>query len=302
MVIEAVGIGGPGTAVRVALSRQRADEWAVVLAAADIPHWLRRRLDGWALIVPAPDAAAALESLDAYDRENAREGADRGDAVAPSRPVTMVGVYVALLLIGLFAITGSRAGRSEWFQHGEADATRMMAGEWWRAVTALTLHADAPHLLGNAVAGALLVTAVCQQLGPGVGLWLVLLAGAGGNALTAAVHGAGHVSVGASTAIFGAVGILAGLRILTPGRVGSRLGKWWVVAATSLVLLALLGTGPNADLLAHVFGLLAGGALGLVAALTIRWMPRVPVQWLLVAAAGAAVCGAWLLAFWSVTP
>src|SRR2546428_375850 len=89
----------------------------------------------------------------------------------------MVGVYVALLLIGLFAITGSRAGRSEWFQHGEADATRMMAGEWWRAVTALTLHADAPHLLGNAVAGALLVTAVCQQLGPGVGLWLVPLAG-----------------------------------------------------------------------------------------------------------------------------
>ena len=292
-----MGIGGPGTAVRVALSRQRADEWAVVLAAADIPHWLRRRLDGWALIVPAPDAAAALESLDAYDRENAREGADRGDAVAPSRPVTMVGVYVALLLIGLFAITGSRAGRSEWFQHGEADATRMMAGEWWRAVTALTLHADAPHLLGNALAGALLVTAVCQQLGPGVGLWLVLLAGAGGNALTAAVHGAGHVSVGASTAIFGAVGILAGLRILTPGRVGSRLGKWWVVTATSLVLLALLGTGPNADLLAHVFGLLAGGALGLVAALTIRWMPRVPVQWLLVAAAGAAVCGAWRLAF-----
>jgi membrane associated rhomboid family serine protease len=141
------------------------------------------------------------------------------------------------------------------------------------------------------------VTAVCQQLGPGVGLWLVLLAGAGGNALTAAVHGAGHVSVGASTAIFGAVGILAGLRILTPGRVGSRLGKWWVVAATSLVLLALLGTGPNADLLAHVFGLLAGGALGLVAALTIRWTPRAPVQWLLVAAAGAAVCGAWRLAF-----
>src|SRR5207249_906367 len=83
---------------------------------------------------------------------------------------------------------------SEWFQHGEADATRMMAGEWWRAVTALTLHADAPHLLGNALAGALLVTAVCQQLGPGVGLWLVLLAGAGGNALTAAVHGAGPVA------------------------------------------------------------------------------------------------------------
>src|SRR5439155_26317294 len=45
----------PGTAVRVTPSRQRADEWAVVLAAAGTPHWLRRRLDGWALIVPPDD-------------------------------------------------------------------------------------------------------------------------------------------------------------------------------------------------------------------------------------------------------
>jgi len=209
----------------------------------------------------------------------------------------MVGVYVALVLIGFFAITGSRADHSEWFQHGSADATRMMAGEWWRAVTALTLHADAPHLLGNALASALLVTAVCQQLGPGVGLWLLLLAGAGGNALTATVHGPGHVSVGASTAIFGAVGILAGLRIVTPGRVGSTPRKWWIVAAAALALLALLGTGPTSDLLAHLFGLLVGGALGLVAAFTIRGLPTAPVQWLLVVAAGAAVAGAWRRAF-----
>ena len=290
-------LGGPGRAVRVALDRERADEWAVVLAAADIPHWLHRRLDGWALIVPAPDVAASMESLDAYDRENAGEGADRDDAVAPSRPVTLAGVYVALLLMGLFAITGSRDGHSEWFQRGSADATRMVAGEWWRAVTALTLHADVPHLLGNALAGALLVSAVCQQLGPGVGLWLLLLAGAGGNALTAAVHRGGHVSVGASTVVFGAIGILAALRTVMPGGVGSTPGKWWVASAASLVLLALLGTGPNADLLAHVFGLLAGGAVGLLGALTIRWKPPASVQWLLVAAAGAAVYAAWRLAF-----
>ncbi len=287
----------PGTAVRVAPDRERADEWAVVLAATNIPHRVRRRLDGWALIVPASDITAALETLDAYDRENAGEEARRRDAAPPSSPPTMVGVYVALVLIGLFAITGSRADHSEWFQHGSADATRMMAGEWWRAVTALTLHADAPHLLGNALASALLVTAVCQQLGPGVGLWLLLLAGAGGNALTATVHGPGHVSVGASTAIFGAVGILAGLRVVTPGRVGSTPRKWWIVAAAALALLALLGTGPTSDLLAHLFGLLVGGGLGLVAAFTIRGLPTAPVQWLLVVAAGTAVAGAWRLAF-----
>jgi len=285
----------PGTAVRVTPSRQRADEWAVVLAAAGTPHWLRRRLDGWAVIVPSDNAPSALASLAAYDQENSRESTS-GDETTSSRPMTIVGAVVALLLIGFFAITGPRAVRSAWFERGSADATRMMAGEWWRAITALTLHADAPHLAGNAAATVVLMTAVCWHLGPGVGLWLLLLAGAGGNAVTAAVHGGDHVSVGASTATFGAIGILAALRIIG-GRAGAGGRKSWVVIAASLALLALLGTGPHADLLAHLFGFLLGGGLGLIAALTIRWIPPAPVQWLLAAAAGAAVVGAWRVAF-----
>src|SRR5262245_54119267 len=214
-------MNGPGTAVRVTPSRRRADEWAVVLAAAGIPHWMRQRLDGWALIVPPDDAASALETLAAYDLENA--GAPLADAGAgPPRPWTITGVVVALLLVGFFAITGPRAAGSTWFESGSADAGRIVAGEWWRTLTALTLHADPPHLLGNAVAVAGLLTAVCWELGSGVGLWLVLLAGAGGNALTAVVHRGDHVSVGASTAVFGAVGVLAALQIVRPGGVGSR--------------------------------------------------------------------------------
>jgi membrane associated rhomboid family serine protease len=287
---------GPGTAVRVTPSRQRADEWAVVLAAAGTPHWLRRRLDGWAVIVPPDDAASALASLAAYDQENSRESTSRRDESTSSRSMTIAGAVVALLLIGFFAITGPRAVGSAWFERGSADATRMMAGEWWRAITALTLHADAPHLAGNAVATVVLMTAVCWHLGPGVGLWLLLLAGAGGNAFTAAVHGGDHVSVGASTATFGAIGILAALRIFG-GRAGAGGRKSWVVIAASLALLALLGAGPHADLLAHLFGFLLGGGLGLVTALTLRWVVPAPVQWLLVFAAGAAVVGAWRVAF-----
>jgi rhomboid protease GluP len=282
--------GGPGTAVRVTPSRPRADEWAVVLAAAGIPHWLRRRLDGWALIVPAEDVGTAMESLAAYDRENAAEAAERPRAT-PAWPPTIAGVVVALLLVGFFAV--SRPGaRGSWFMAGNADSARMFAGEWWRAVTALTLHADAAHLAGNAVGAALLFTAVCRQLGPGVGLCLLLLAGVVGNAVTAVVHGAGHVSVGASTAIFGGLGILAALRLIRPERAVARRGKWWVIVASTLVLAVLLGAGPRADLYAHLFGLVAGAGLGaLVAAL--RRSPPAAVQWLLMAAAAAAVAVAW---------
>src|SRR5688572_15158770 len=109
---------GPGTAVRVTPSRRRADEWAVVLAAADIPHWLRQRLDGWALIVPPDDAATALKALAAYDEENSREGVSGGDEVTPARPMTIAGGVVALLLLGFFAITGPRARGSAWFGRG----------------------------------------------------------------------------------------------------------------------------------------------------------------------------------------
>jgi membrane associated rhomboid family serine protease len=287
---------GPGTAVRVTPDRRRADEWAVVLAAAGIPHWLRQRLDGWALLVPPDDAAVALATLDEYDQEN-RPPEPRGGA--RTRPPTVAGVAVALLLVGFFAVTGPRAGRSAWFEHGSADAARIVAGEWWRVVTALTLHADGPHVLGNALATAGLLTALCWQLGAGVGLWLVLLAGAGGNLLTAVAHGGGHVSVGASTATFGTIGILAALRVAGHPSVGVGGRRWWIVIGASLALLALLGTGPDADVLAHLFGLVVGAALGVVAALALRRAPPEPVQWLLVAAAGTAVAGAWRLALTS---
>jgi len=288
---------GPGTAVRVTPSRRIADEWAVVLAAAGIPHWQRERLDGWALFVTPDDVVTALEALAAYDRENATDDDGGADEAPPARPLTIAGVVVALLLVGFFAITGPRPGGSSWFEHGSADAARIMAGEWWRTVTALTLHADAPHLAGNAVGLAVLLTAVCWQLGVGVGLWLTLLAGAGGNLLTAAVHGSEHSSVGASTAVFGIVGILAALRVVAPRRLRLGTRRSWVVVAASLALLALLGTGPHADLLAHLFGLLVGGALGVLAALTLPSTPPVALQGVLLIAVIAVVLSAWQLAF-----
>jgi len=285
-----------GTAVRVTAERHRADEWAMVLAASYIPHRLRHRGDGWALIVDARDVEAARGALDAFDRENVVNTTDVSvDAVAPVRGAAAVGIAVGLLLIGFFAATGTRASRNVWFERGGAAAERIVAGEWWRTVTALTLHADAPHVVGNAAASVLLVGAVSHELGPGVGLWLILLAGAGGNALTAVAYGTHHNSVGASTAMFGAIGILAATRVVSSRRRPAARKPWMVVAA-SLALLALLGTSPDADLLAHLFGLLLGGALGLGAAAALARPLRSPTQWALAVAVLAWIVGAWLRA------
>jgi rhomboid protease GluP len=280
--------------VRITPSRARAEEWSVVLAASDVACALREEADGWTVAVPPADVATALDALDAYDRENAEPRAEPSAEPVP-RPLTFIGAYVALLLLAIFALTGARSEHSVWFQRGSADARRILAGEWWRALTALTLHADVPHVLGNAIAAALLVSVVCQALGPGVGLWLIGLAGVIGNVATAAVHRE-HVSVGASTAIFGAIGILAALRIVTPERVRLGVRRPWVILAATLVLLVLFGTGPDVDVLAHLFGLLAGLALGFAGAFSARRPPSLTIQWLLVVAAAVALAAAWRLA------
>src|SRR5262249_36491518 len=107
--------------------------------------------------------------------------------------------------------------RAAWgtaFRVGSAIAERIVAGEWWRAVTALTLHANAAHLLGNVSVGLVVTTAVCRLVGPGLGSALVLATGVAGNLLAAVVRRTASSSVGASTALFGAVGILSGRAVV----------------------------------------------------------------------------------------
>jgi len=260
------------------------DEASLVLAAVGIPHRVERAAFRWRLLVADADAERAAAALAAYDDERRRATAD----VPGEHGAAWSGVVVAALLVAFHALAGPR-----WTDAGAAIAGRIRAGEVWRTVTALTLHADAPHVVSNAVACVVFVTAIARLLGPGVGGWLVLLAGAGGNAVNALVQRPGHESVGASTAIFGAIGILGGLQF---GRKrGER--RAWLALGGSLALLAMLGAGERVDLLAHLFGLVVGLVLGVAAAAIAPVAPAGrAVQWPLAAAAVATVAGAWAVA------
>jgi membrane associated rhomboid family serine protease len=284
------------TAIRASGRASEAEEWGLVLAAANIPYRVEPDGAGWALLVPAAEATRAQAVLDAYDEEAPRQpDATVPDGASPS-VAWAVGVAAGALLLAFFALTGPPAPGSRWFAQGAAAARPMLSGEPWRAVTALTLHADTVHVAGNAVATAVLLAAVGQRLGVGCGLWLLLLAGAGGHLLAAMTRDPRHVAVGASTATFGAIGILAALRLLPTHSHARPRWKRWMVLAASLVLLTLLGTSPGTDILGHAFGLLAGGALGLAAGAALRRPPGPAVQWSLVALAALAVLACWHLA------
>lgn len=281
--------------VRVAAERTRADEWALALAAIGIAS----RIDwspqhGYLVVVEPQDAAHAIATLATYDDENR----PRAVPVPPAEYGRSLGaVAAAVLICALFVVTGPRVNGHPWFAAGAANAARIDAGEWWRAVTALTLHADFPHVLGNTITLLLFGTALCALVGPGVGLWLALLAGAAGNLLNSALRGAPHSAIGASTAIFGIIGGLAAVRVVQRRR-GAAVSAWraWAPLGAGIALLGLLGSSERSDVLAHLFGFAVGVGLGAAVATLLTEPPEHRWQYALASAAAVAVGLAWRLA------
>jgi rhomboid protease GluP len=250
--------------LRPTISARRLGNWALVQEARGIAHRLRFEETGWRLRVPFVDMPAALTEIRLYEKEN-REW----PPVIPDVPLaenTLSTLSVLLLLAVFFNLTrldlssfGLRA--VDWMVVGNADAGRILDGEWWRLVTSLTLHTGYPHLLGNLLIGGFFVVRLCSEIGSGPGWCLLLLSGILGNFFNALIQPSWHESVGASTAIFGAVGALAALSVLRNRRV--LLKKWLLPLAAGAALLGLLGTGgEHTDLGAHLFGFAAGIFLG----------------------------------------
>jgi rhomboid protease GluP len=196
----------------------------------------------------------------------------------------------------MYYVAGPADAHSRWIEAGAAVADRIAAGQWWRAWTALTLHADILHLAGNVVACLIFVSAVGRWLGGGAGALAILLAAGGANLLTAAVHRTDFSSLGASTATFAALGLCAGLQVVRRLRGEMRRAYAWVPLGAGLGLYAMLGVGPGADTYAHLFGLGLGALIGSAAALGNIRAPRTTAQMLLGAAALGAVVSAWVLA------
>jgi len=222
--------------VRTARRLDVAEEWALVLVAEGLAATVERGPEGFALLVPEAESERAIGALSAYERENPLRA-----PLPPERRIRPLHMRTALsvsaAMIAFFLATGPRNPAVDWFAQGSADAARILDGELWRTVTALTLHANLGHVLGNAAAGALFLSAVFASLGPGLGAALAVLAGASGNLANAIFQHPEHVSVGASTSVFGAVGVLAGLGVVRGRRRGASRRRAWAPVAAGLALL-----------------------------------------------------------------
>jgi len=275
--------------------RSACEERGFMLHAVGVPSqvvWLGR---AWVLVVPAAQQGAALAHLEQYERENPPRR--RPLEPEPLHRGAWLGsaTYAAvILLVGYLA--GGLALDADWLDAGALVAGPTRSGEVWRAVTALTLHLDVGHLLANLGFGIVFGLLAGQLLGAGVAWGSVLAAASAANLLNAFVQPESHSSVGASTAVFATLGLLAAYSWRRRRDPGDRWAYRWAPLVAGVILLGFTGAGgERTDVLAHLTGF-AMGTLAGIAHATLS-VPRGPLaQWVAGALALAALVAAWGIA------
>ena len=157
---------------------RRVREVELVLTAMDIAHDTQPNGAGWSVVVAAEDAANAQDQLAQYWFENQPNPIKPVDALVIDSGWPGVWGYLAVIWCVSFWQANSSTPLSV---IGRVDVARVMDGEWWRVITALTLHADIAHIISNSVFGAIFGLWVGRYLGSGLGWLFVLLCGATGN-------------------------------------------------------------------------------------------------------------------------
>ena len=280
--------------------QRRSTEAGLVLTALQIEYEVARVDGSWMVSVPAEFAPQAGVELAEYAQENRTPPVGTRPMVQLSNGWSGVLIYVGVLV--LVAVMARRYEFGyDWLRLGRIDSIRVLEGEWWRTLTALTLHIDLSHLVGNIVFGAFFGLYVGRYFGPGIGWAGIVAGGALGNALNVLMQPARHLSIGASTSVFAALGLLVaytwqqGFWKNTPWR--TRIAP----VTAGIGLLAFTGTGSgvdgdNVDILAHLTGFVAGFGVGILMA-RMQLSEGSQVQRLWGAIAFGSLVLAWLTAF-----
>jgi len=245
-------------------NRQSCADRALVLTSLQIPHQLIDDSGSCVLIVPAQFSAQAFNELQLYDEENppVRPKPVRKIEQQNAVPGLIGYAFVVCMIAGM---AGYSFFQSNWFVAGRVDGELIRNGEVWRLFTALTLHSGVKHLLSNIVFGMFFGLFAGRLVGSGVAWLAIVLAAASGNLLNTLFLDATHRSIGASTAVFAALGLVAGYvwfgKLMSQERWSNRYGP----IVGGLALLMYTGTGgENTDIGAHLLGFVCGFGAGLI--------------------------------------
>jgi membrane associated rhomboid family serine protease len=278
-------------------NRRACSDRALVLASSRIPHEIVEDPLFCALIVPAEYSAQAAGELRLYDEENPPLRPIPPLAIDHQNAVPGVVAYV-IIVCAVAWLAGTSFLEQDWLRAGRIDGVLVRAGEWWRTVTALTLHSGLRHLVGNVVFGVAFGLLAGRLLGSGVAWLAIVLTAALGNTLNTLLLESTHRAIGASTAVFAALGLVAGFvwrgKLMSQERWPYRVGP----IVGGFALLMYTGTGDaNTDIGAHLMGFVCGLGGGMLLTLIRKHLVNSQLQLASAAIALFLIAIAWVCAF-----
>ena len=260
-------------------SRRACSDRALVLHALGIHYEILSTEQHSMLVVQTEFAEKAKFELWQYDEEN-RKPKPRGEGMTLDYQNSIPGVAIYVAIICLVAwFSGEAIFNRDWFAAGRVDGALIRDGEWWRTITALTLHSGVRHLAGNIVFGVLFGLMAGRLVGSGIAWLGVVVASSAANFLNTSLLESTHRAIGASTAVFAALGLVSGFvwraKLMAQDRWPFRLGP----IIGGIALLAYTGTGDaNTDIGAHLAGFVCGFLAGVILTLASKYLAQRSLQ------------------------
>ena len=239
---------------------RQARDYSLVLLSQGIVHTFIHTEEGPFEIRVVPEhKEKALYQIQQYIRENPPKKDN------PPMPLTISAQPIWVLLVPV-ACTLADFGNFVASLHnkGLSDAYKVLHGEWWRTITALTLHADTHHLAANLVSGYIVLNLLAYRIPLARMAPFLAIASALANFCVALTVQSDFRALGFSTFVFAVIGALAVIEFrLMPKETHGMLRRFAPLCG-AISIAVFLGLGEHADILGHAYGFIAGMLCGLI--------------------------------------
>ncbi|MGC8765448.1 MAG: rhomboid family intramembrane serine protease [Brevinematia bacterium] len=246
--------------------KERFKDISLLLYAMNIPFEVKNDNGNRLIIISESRRKEALYQIYCYRKENSTDVRGVEPEVETMDYLSYYSIILVFFCFYIFQmIEINFFGEVSIIKLGALSVKGFRNGEWYRVITALTLHSDFLHILSNAFFGGIFAYFVLKKAGSGIGWLLILISGISGNLLSVFLQDESYVSIGSSTACFGALGILTAEKIVNINKASLILkNSIFLPFASSLAFLGLFGTSAGSDITGHFSGYISGLAIGFI--------------------------------------